>query len=540
MKKIILSILTSIPVLINAQSFWNMVEDDSKFNKSHVTDYGLFQDSVILVSGFISDASCHYHKLFAYTLDGQRIWNIGGFHDAIYPDSDYIYSAGYIPIDDVQGSERIVISKHDGAGNNIFHIEFPAMVFDYSLDYKCKNIDIAKDGSILVSANNSIIKSNTEGTKIQEYHFSLGSELEAVFAINEIKYLINSRNKIYTTDSSLVLSDSIHFSDTINKLLIHNDTIYSLFNSKLVRLDSNLNIIDTLFSSIANCQNMEFYDNNLWLQIANADSIDLVNLQESGNNKKQTFPKLTNNTKYIIVDSNFVFIGNSFTNQIGIYNFHEKYQTPNTLEIPDIELVDFVIDNIEFNYEVFEEDTFIIGYRFNTNITIKNNGNDTLHSLAVFSDLHGGINCAQNYFYQTITDIIILPDQEKTVNLKRAYEHGLHNNRLCFECLAPNSSLESQTSDNYLCKTFTITGINHETPSKIKVYPNPIRENFFIESPYFKINSIELIDISGKSIMNKVNPGQIIEVSTYHLKPGIYILKINSGDEIYNQLIMKK
>src|SRR5690554_3552411 len=125
MRRLIIVSLVFIPILINAQAFWSVVVDDSYHNISHVTDKGLFQDSIILVSGFVSDASCPYHNLFAFDRNGKRLWNTGGYYDLITTDSDYIYTAGYTPIDDVMGYEQIVLSKYDKNGNEIFSIGYP-------------------------------------------------------------------------------------------------------------------------------------------------------------------------------------------------------------------------------------------------------------------------------------------------------------------------------------------------------------------------------------------------------------------------------
>ena len=185
MKRIITAIFILVSILVNAQTFWNEVVDDSDYNISHVTDKELFQDSIILFSGFLSDASCHYPNIFAYNTDGQKLWNIEGRHDIIYTDSNYIYSAGYIPVGCIAGLDQIIVSKYDKNGNEIFSIGYPEVPHEYSsLNYEPKNIDIASDGTILVSSTNSIFKSNIYGTKIHEYEPNLDSEINAIYAIS--------------------------------------------------------------------------------------------------------------------------------------------------------------------------------------------------------------------------------------------------------------------------------------------------------------------------------------------------------------------
>lgn len=540
MKRLIITVFVFVPILTNAQTFWSTVIDDSNNNISHVTDKGLLQDSIILVSGFVSDASCHDHNLFAYDQTGQRKWNIGGYHDLICTDSAYIYTAGFTPVDDVIGLEQIIVSKYDKNGTEIFSIGYPDVPHEFYFEFEPKNIDLISDGTILVSSNNSIIKSNIEGSVIKEYIMTLESPINSIQSINEVSYLINTQNKIYKTDSSLVLLDSAEFENSINKLLVLNDTLFSLFDSTLVRLDTSLNIIDTIFTSSVVLSNMEYYENNLWVQISSSDQISLIKLQNLEPSDTLTFPIFMNNTKFIVSENNFTFVGNSFTNQIGICNFHIDNSEIETVSLPNIELLDFDINSIVIDYVQVQEDSFARGYRFNTEITIKNNGEETINTLAVYADLHGGMNCAQNFFYQTFTALEILSGQTQTLNLKRTYEDGIFNNQLCFLCMAPNSKLETETSDNSLCKTFTITGIETEIQTNSSTYPNPFSDYLIIELPDLGEKNIEIVDINGKVLINRVSTEQTIRIETANLKTGLYIVKIKMDDKINTQLLVKE
>ena len=540
MKRLILAFLVLSPIIGNAQSFWSIVDDDNYHNISHITSKGLFQDSIVLVSGFVSDASCHYHNLLAYNKTGQKLWNIGGFHDLIYTDSNYIYTAGYTPIDDVGGYEQIIISKYDKNSNEVFSIGYPDSPHDFYFEFEPKNIDIAADGTILVSSNNSIVKSNINGARIREYSVKLESQINSIHSINPFSYLINTQNKIYKSDSSLILVDSIEFPNTINKLIIKDDTLYTLFNSCLVRIDTSLNIIDTIITSRVDFKNIELYRNELWVQYIQSDSLKLINLQNFENPDTLTFPILVNDIRFFETKDRYVFVGNSFTNQIGIYSFQTNNTGIEKATLPDIELLDFNIDSILIDYYKFQGDSFAMGYRFNTELTVKNNGNYTVNSFAIYSDLHGGMNCAQNYFYQKFSNLEILPGQMQNVKLKRTYEDGVNNNQLCFQCLAPNSNLEISTNNNSLCKTFTITGIKNESNSEIKVYPNPVTDCLIIENPSLNLKRIEIVDINGKIILSRTFSGQSVRIGTANLTSGLYIVKINSDNKISTQLIMKK
>ncbi len=150
------------------------------------------------------------------------------------------------------------------------------------------------------------------------------------------------------------------------------------------------------------------------------------------------------------------------------------------------------------------------------------------------------MNCAQNYFYQKISGFELLPGQAQTFKLKRAYQEDINNNQLCFECLAPNSKLEKLTDNNTLCKTFTITGIENKVQSVLKVYPNPFSEYLIIENTDLNMKTIELTDISGRTLIHRATADQRITIKTNGLKPGPYIIKINSEGKTNTRLIIRE
>ncbi len=521
------------------ENFRSIVEDDYTFNKSHVTDKALFQDSIILVSGFVSAASCPHYSLFAYNFKGQKLWDTGGFFDLIYAGSDYIYTAGYTPIDDISGIEQIVIAKYDKEGNEIFSIGYPEIPHDEHFEFEPQSIDIASDGTILVSSNKSVIKSDVNGTKIQEYQLTNMPDISGIISLNPETWFIHSQNRIYKSDSSFVLSDSLRFSGSINKLLLKNDTVFTLLDSALVRLDTSLNVIDTLIETSTGFQDMEFYDKNLWIRMNDSDSIKLIRVKNNNITDTLTFDLLSDVKGFIIADNNYTFIGNSFTGQIGLYNYQAPL-TSITSNLRDIELVDFEIDSIILEYVTTPDMTFARGFHFNSELTIKNNGMDTIHTFSVFSDLYGGMNCFQNYFYQKLSGLEIFPGQTQKVKLKRAYQEGMNHNQLCFECLAPNSKLEKLTDNNTLCKTFTITGIENRIQPSVKIYPNPFSDYLIIEHTGSNMKNIELTDISGRTLIHETTTNQRITIKTNGLKPGPYILKVDSDGKTNTQLILKE
>ena len=174
-------------------------------------------------------------------------------------------------------------------------------------------------------------------------------------------------------------------------------------------------------------------------------------------------------------------------------------------------------------------------------MTVKNNGNDTITSFAIYSYLHGGMNCAHNYFYQKFTDILILPNKEITVLLHRQYEEELKNNELCFESLAPNSQIETNLIKNSLCKKFVITDlIDVPKAQKYQVYPNPTKEFLKLEFEENGKKYIRLSNLNGSLLFETKINGYEATLDLSGFYSGVYLLSITSESGSFNQKIVKE
>ncbi len=527
-------------MFIAGQSFWSLAVDDNGFNKSRTTDNVLFQDTIILAGGFVNDAACRYHQLFAYNLSGDRLWNIGGFHDRIYCDSDYIYTTGYTGHGEIiEGYQQIVIAKYDKFGNEIFSIAYPETPHNADV-FKPNSIDIATDGTILVSSVNSILKSNIDGLEIQEYEIELDADINEIQSLDALTYFIRTDNKIFKTDDSFLILESLEFSNTIKALRINDEYIYTLLDACMIELDSDLNIVDTIVSGAQHYNNMYIYASSFWLQANVEDSIVLYRFTDLNLDEIKIFPTFVNNADFILAQNNYVFVGNSLTDQIGIYNFDLEIDENINVSLPDCELLDFNIDNINIEYvQLNETDSLAIGFRFDAELIIRNNGNENINSIAIFADLEGGYSCEQNYYYQKFTEISILPSEELILNLEQVYQDGINNNQICFQCLAAKSELEIQIKNNTLCKDFVISELINIIRADMQVYPNPFADYLNIENPNTDIEFIDIIDISGKAIIRNKVSGNSIKIKTTSLKSGVYILKTHSKTNIETRLIIK-
>ncbi|PCJ66483.1 MAG: hypothetical protein COA58_06815 [Bacteroidetes bacterium] len=77
--------------------------------------------------------------------------------------------------------------------------------------------------------------------------------------------------------------------------------------------------------------------------------------------------------------------------------------------------------------------------------------------------------------------------------------------------------------------------INHDNIN-ISIYPNPTSSVINISSPY-PIESIELIDLSGKIVLHRTTDTQL-EIS--NLPRGIYTLQIQTTEGVFRKKVSKK
>lgn len=511
----------------NAQSYWSEVIDDE--NLSYLNDKALFQDSIILISGSLNAVSCNHESLIAYNLSGKRLWKNDGSYDVIAVDSHYIYTAGFWYVDDVFGFEKIYLSKLNSQGDTIF-----VRSLDVGFNDRPNSITLTSKGEIIVACENLVIKSNLEGTHIQEYKPKITTKIKDITCIDNESYLLTTDHVLYKTDSSLNITDSVVFDKLTRDVIVMNDTIYASIATKVLRFDTGLDLIDTVFSN-HRLINIECYDENIWTMYEAGDSLYFNNIQ---NKKHLYFLRLVDNAQFMIAGEEFIFAGASASHQIGVYHIHSKDQRE-IIDIPNIELDQISVDNIQYTYYNPSDSTHISGFKFRTVIDVKNNGKNTITSLSVLSVLNGGSNCGQNYFYDTLSDLTILPGEVESIDIGYVSQSDLVTD-ICFEIMAPNRGLEKDVHNNELCKSIVITKTNESVLSDIHLYPNPANSELFVDNLNEGIESIQITDARGVVLCNQQISGDRIEVDVEHLATGFYNLKINLENKVVIKSFQKE
>ena len=89
-----------------------------------------------------------------------------------------------------------------------------------------------------------------------------------------------------------------------------------------------------------------------------------------------------------------------------------------------------------------------------------------------------------------------------------------------------NDWVYNKTSTYYYSETTVSVRELSNATGDIKVYPNPVQHNLYIDSPE-KIEQISIYDINGKMLQQTFNPNQSVE--TGNLANGIYFVKIKTA-----------
>ena len=156
----------------------------------------------------------------------------------------------------------------------------------------------------------------------------------------------------------------------------------------------------------------------------------------------------------------------------------------------------------------FEHGNNVIG-------TVRPSGTNSLSDSSYYF-----FNAPSYYFSNSIWPPIGIPN---AINSNTTEAEVKYNSGALTQC---NSAISSQIKKN------------NNTEANIKIFPNPVENNFKIQSDA-SLKEIIIYSISGKVIFYSMKHLNYIDLSSF--PKGIYLMKaITERDEIYNQKIIKK
>lgn len=103
---------------------------------------------------------------------------------------------------------------------------------------------------------------------------------------------------------------------------------------------------------------------------------------------------------------------------------------------------------------------------------------------------------------------------------------------------AENAPLENP---NFYQLTYCGLGIDETAQlNDVKIYPNPAKDHLTIELNEESVYQVNLVDIRGRSIMNRSFSGSLISIEDLHCEPGVYFVHIenSSGVSATHQVVI--
>lgn len=564
MKKILLIFvfLLATSIYSKAQSVnWYKVHDQNL--KIIVSDLIVTPDSGIVISmvngGYFNFNSATSSIIVKYDYFGNKKWE-KEFDDFAITDlsvvNNHIIGSAYnILVPDIIGYyDSLKIFKLDMHGNEIVNKN---IITAYNSCCRFAMHYLNENGTLNLYTYNKVWNLNANFDTISTYsikNFEMLNKIE----INKGKTFVYGFARVSTVNSEWNFNKTINFNEWVNNFYLTNDTIYAVTNQNIIRIDTNLNILDTInfMSTYAEMFKIERQNNSLLLFGYNQNDQLLIkqcNLQ---------FGLI----KEFLIDNPFI------VNPIGEHRFNSIAVGQNTFyltsetnkmclltsisqesPIINIENIDISIEDVSLSIDSVSYlsnhcgGTSISGVYFSTEIVIKNNSNNSVNNFKLFS-----INNQSNQFFsgpQILIDQVInrtiAPNDTIVFKLNNKYAEIYLSTyfEFCVEASLPNGLLDPSFEDNKMCKTETGLGLEENAKLNFSIFPSPAKDYLHIE---FKNNlqnqsTIEIINVLGTTV-EKVNVyGNTNKIDVSKLNEGIYLIRIiNNGKLLGTKKFVKQ
>ncbi len=540
---------------VYSNPIWTRVLDNQPFNKSSVIDMALGNDSQILITGHTETFGCATSRLFAINAQGELLWdqgtpekyNMGGSFDLVHARDGFIYTAGFLYADDTYyGTEPLVISKLHADGTIEYSNLYRGDAWQEYFMFTPVSMDVSPAGKVVISGGiapdfNTVVWVDTNGDVVweKEYDFFV----EQVSFLNDESIVIRSNGNLYLTDMDGDIVETYLPDNLVVDMIMHDSFIYLLYASGLEKTDPDFESVEVLLEDEpAELERIKVFDDAIWIMGKENNQIVMIQPEAAKEESHLSFGSYVANVDFVVAGNQIIFAGTSPSGQIGLYAFLSGEQNDADYLWPDIELLDFGIDNVVVNYEDFGGEPIATSFDFDATLTIRNNGLEPVHALSVFSLRSGGVNCAKQFFYENYADFNIMPGEEIILEVGSSNEYAppTSSNELCFEILAPDSRLEFNTESNFLCKTFFITNVSEYQPHELVVYPNPVKDWLYISALKEASFGYTITDMAGRIMVKSEHDGSTAGIDVSSLAPGIYILRMVEQNMIRSSKFVKE
>ncbi|MFA9390069.1 MAG: T9SS type A sorting domain-containing protein [Prolixibacteraceae bacterium] len=548
MNKIIFILLLCLSILSEAQTNWSKVLDETPNSLSKFHDMILVHDTVIIVSNKVGlPTYCGHDLIMAFNKQGQYLWETSGFCDVFALQGNNLLLSYQTRVDDVILDDFFHIDKLDANKQLSSYTKFPEQgymhklweeqKFDewdkfYTFNFKPIDLKTGPKNQILVAFNEGIARVDSTGQFFFDINKTTRSSVLAVDFLSDNRYLLFLENAINLLDDNLNILKSSKLEQNAIGGLLDNDTIYILTENQLIVRDTSFNIISTIqlpenFIST----NLKTINHKLWISGTTNDQITLFTIHNTEIKTQNNYNQLVTEFDFAEIDGEIIIMGNSPQNQFALYSCDTTASYFGTEA--DIELVDAKIGKTQFTYAKFDGQSFFVSSNFEIFTRVKNSGKDTIRSLALFAPFKGGFNCAVLFYYTKYDDLHLLPGDELTLKGKGQCDY--QNFQFTLMCMAPNSQLETNLSNNYFSELITLTGVDDiVNENSFQLYPNPVKEILTIKVAEHHPFDCDIYNSSGQKILNRTNIEMRLEIDVRMYPNGIYFAKLQIRDKAFS------
>ncbi len=187
---------------------------------------------------------------------------------------------------------------------------------------------------------------------------------------------------------------------------------------------------------------------------------------------------------------------------------------------------------------------------FDTYVTVKNFGQDTLTDVFVNSKFFTYTICEYNFYMHQFTGLNLLPNDTVQLHLGLLWDPMLYCANVCtfdycFWTSCPNGKVDKDHSNDSICNGFTAdfqTGLQvQKVDNGISVFPNPAESEIFIQLAEEKNQHLlfEIKNLLGEKILSGELAEKINTIDLATLPPGIYFICIHSGEKAVTRKFIK-
>ncbi len=224
----------------------------------------------------------------------------------------------------------------------------------------------------------------------------------------------------------------------------------------------------------------------------------------------------------------------------GLIHFLRKTrpQLPTRVRRASIEILDVSIENTVlpdecFTYDDGTESCYFSGRQASYyNLTIRNNGSETIRDFSYHTSVLFGFNCARGFAHRLKQEVDLAPND--TMLLRDSFHlYGGANDSLYFYVIAPNHMLHDIHQPFLSPDASTANRLFQ--PTALTIYPNPATEVIFlsIEEPIFQV---QIYDLQGH-LVKKTHRTRTIDIG--ELPRGLYLLTVESKDQVASGKFLK-